>query len=402
MRIWFFNHYAQPPEKPGGTRHYDLSLCLKSLGCDVKIFSSSFHYTLLKEQLSNFKLFFESNFNGVDFILLRTISYKRNNFRRFLNILSYPISLVIYLLFSRSRIERPNIIIGSTVHPFSSLFGCIIAKIYKVPHVFEIRDLWPESFIDMGLWRRDSFISNFFYAIEKFTVKYSQGYIVLSPMTVNYLCNKYNIRDDKILVLPNGVNENFYNHLPSNLTVSSDDKFIIKYVGGIDSVHGLEFLIDIAFYLNNDYQIILVGDGKDKQRLVSKVKSLNINNVIFLPPIAKNCVPNELANSDLLFLSTADVYYGSENKLYEYMSAAKPIIVASNAEHNNPVHELGCGIVLDRNNALDSSVNLKKYISENYKEFNKIGLNGYNYVINNRTSSKLASKLFDFLSGVKL
>ncbi|EHD1699024.1 glycosyltransferase family 4 protein, partial [Vibrio vulnificus] len=305
-----------------------------------------------------------------------------------------------YLIFS--KIEKPDVIIGSTVHPFAAFFGCITAKFFKVPHVFEIRDLWPETFIDMNVWNRDSLISSFFYAVESFTVKRSSAFIVLSPMTTEYLVNRYEIQKEKVLLLPNGVNESFYNKKPSMCSSSVVGKITIKYVGGLDSVHGLDFLIDIAQFMSDDYNIVLVGDGKDKKRLVAKAESLRLKNVTFLEPVPKNEVPNVLSDSDLLFLSTADVFYGSENKLYEYMSSAKPIIVASNASHNNPVIDLDCGLVLNRDDIFNSSVRLKDYIAFNYNNFNEIGLRGRNYVIENRTIPMLSKQLLDFLNEIQI
>ena len=400
MKVWIFNHYAQPPQYPGGTRHFDLAKSLNFFGCDVTIFASSFHYTLLKELLPKFKLSSKETFDGVEFVLLKTSSYKKNGVRRLINIITYPISLFLYLL--SSSFVKPDIIIGSTVHPFASLFGCLVAKFFKIPHVFEIRDLWPETFIDMNVWRKSSFISSFFYAVEKFTVKHSSAYIVLSPMTTSYLISRYQIEQDSVLLLPNGVNESFYKRQKVVDGFNVVDKVTIKYVGGLDSVHGLDFLIDLAKYLPVNYDVVLVGDGKDKARLVSKAKTLNLHNVTFLPPVPKSEVPKVLSDSDLLFLCTADVFYGSENKLYEYMAAAKPIVVASNASHNNPVIDLGCGIVLDRNDVLESSINLKDFVSINHDRFSSIGLKGYDYVIENRTTTALSKKLLRFLQGICL
>jgi len=397
MKIWIFNHYAQPSMYPGGTRHFDFAKSLNKLGCKVTIFSSSFHYTLLKELLPKLKLSLHKKYDDVDFVLLRTVGYKRNGFFRFMNILSYPISLALHLI--TSKFEKPDFIIGSTVHPFAGLIGCLVSKVLNVPHVFEIRDLWPETFVDMNVWDKNSFISRFFYSIEAFTVKNSSLYIALSPLTIDYLVNKFDIEPSKVLVLPNGVNESFCMNNDSLVSSDLSDEITIKYVGGLDSVHGLDFLLEIANFLPENYRITLIGDGKDKKRLMARAQSLNLTNVTFLPPVPKRDVPNIIQSSDLLFLSTADVFYGSENKLYEYMSAAKPIIVASNASHNNPVIDLGCGVALDRNDASGSSVKLQSYVTDNFDDFKAIGSRGYDYVINNRTTSILSKKLFDFLQG---
>lgn len=399
MKVWIFNHYAQPPTYPGGTRHFDLAKSMNKSGLNVTIFSSSYHYTLLKELLPKWKLSSKKSIDGVDFVLLKTVGYKKNGISRLFNILTYPLSLIVHLIFT--RFDKPNVIIGSTVHPFAGLIGSIVSRFLKVPHVFEIRDLWPETFIDMSVWKKDSIISKLFYSIESYTVRNSNAFIVLSPMTIDYLVDKYNVDKSKILLLPNGVNDSFYDIKNSFHSLKSRGEISIKYVGGLDSVHGLDFLVDLAVLLPEGFNVILVGDGKDKDRLIAKTKLLGLKNVEFLPPVPKKDVPRVMNNSDLLFLSTADVFYGSENKLYEYMAVAKPIVVASNAEHNNPVIDIGCGVVLDRRDPTGSANKLIDYVHKNAGSFDNIGMLGHDYVIKNQTVTILSNKLMKFLQGVR-
>lgn len=399
MKVWIFNHYAQPPTYPGGTRHFDLAKSMNKSGFNVTIFSSSYHYTLLKELLPKWKLSSKKSIDGVDFVLLKTIGYKKNGIFRLFNILTYPLSLIVHLIFT--RFDKPNVIIGSTVHPFAGLIGSIVSRFLKVPHVFEIRDLWPETFIDMNVWKKNSILSRIFYSIESYTVRNSNAFIVLSPMTIDYLVDKYNVDKSKILLLPNGVNDSFYDIKNSFHSLKSRGDISIKYVGGLDSVHGLDFLIELAVLLPEGFNVTLVGDGKDKDRLIAKTKLLGLKNVEFLPPVPKKDVPRVMNNSDLLFLSTADVFYGSENKLYEYMAVAKPIVVASNAEHNNPVIDIGCGVVLDRRDPNGSANKLIDYVQKNAVRFNNIGMLGHDYVIKNQTVTILSNRLMKFLQGVR-
>lgn len=129
MNIWIFNHHAQGPEIPGGTRHYDLAKQLVSYGHNVTIFAAGFHYTLLKETVEydddGKKL---EDKDGVKFVWVKTYPYERNNIKRMINIVSYAWNL--NFLIPKLKLKKPDIIIGSTVHPFASLLASKFAKKY--------------------------------------------------------------------------------------------------------------------------------------------------------------------------------------------------------------------------------------------------------------------------------
>ena len=394
MNIWIFNHYAQGPTLPGGTRHYDLSKELMKQGHNITIFAAGFHYTLLKEQVDyknrDHKI---EDINGIKFIWVKTYPYIRNNWKRMINIISYAIKL--NFLIPKLNLDKPDMIIGSTVHPFAALIASKFAQKYDIPFIFEIRDLWPQTFIDMHLWKPNSLISRFFAFIEKTTVKRSSKIIVLSPLTIDYLQKKYAYPEKNILLLPNGINQNFI----QNAGQDFKEYINITYVGGIDKVHGLEFLVDLAKELQNEkIHFNLYGDGKNRSTLETRVREKRLTNVFFHGSIPKNEVPHVLQKANLLFVSTSNVLYGSENKLYEYMAAAKPIIAATSGEHNNPIKDIFCGVTLDRSNIEKSAHELSKFIKKNKDDFIKIGLNGQKYILEHRTIETLSKKLDDFLT----
>ncbi len=125
MKIWIFNHYANIPNYPGGTRHFDLARYLVSKGHQVTIFASSYHYLLLKElKIYPNTFYLEENINGINFVWIKTHPYKKNDLKRLLNMLSYAINT--YRI--RNDFDKSDIIIGSTVHPFAAYSASLIAK----------------------------------------------------------------------------------------------------------------------------------------------------------------------------------------------------------------------------------------------------------------------------------
>ena len=278
--------------------------------------------------------------------------------------------------------------------PFTPLVSAKFAKKYKIPFIFEIRDLWPQTFIDMGIWEKNSLLSRFFKFIETLSVKKSDKIIVLSPLTIKYLKKEYNYDEKKILLLPNGINEIFVKEVKQ----IEKEAVNITYAGGIDKVHGLEFLIKLAEKLKSENIIFnIYGDGKERDNLERLCKSLNLNNIIWHGSVKKTQVPEKLYEANLLFVSTSNVNYGSENKLYEYMACGKPIISAVSSLHNDPVGEIECGLSVDRNDLEKSSKLIKDFIKEGKDKFEILGKNGQNYVLENRLIKILADKLENFI-----
>lgn len=159
-------------------------------------------------------------------------------------------------------------------------------------------------------------------------------------------------------------------------------------------MHGLEFLIDLAFSLKNEaIEFNIYGDGKERKNLESMANEKNLTNVQFKGSVPKTKVPETLNKANLLFVSTSNVLYGSENKLYEYMATGKPIVVATTGEHNNPIRDIDCGVALDRENIDKASYDLINFIKNNKTNFENIGKNGQDYVKENRRMSILGKKL---------
>jgi len=120
MNLWIFNHYAITPDMPGGTRHYDLASELVHRGHKVTIFASSFHHGRYQEmKLAPNESWKVEDVDGIKFIWVKTFPYQRNNWRRVLNMVSYMLrawSIGRRLPKLASEIERPDVVIGSSVH----------------------------------------------------------------------------------------------------------------------------------------------------------------------------------------------------------------------------------------------------------------------------------------------
>jgi glycosyltransferase involved in cell wall biosynthesis len=396
MKIRFYNHYAITPEHPGGTRHYDLGLALQDRGHEVSVYASGFNYSTFKETQSYGSAgYVRENVNGLDWVWVKTHPYTNNNIHRSLNMLSYAKG--IYAL--RNKIDDdPDLIVGSTVHPFAAYAASRIARSKGIPFLFEIRDLWPQTMIDNGVWSERDPRALLFRRMEKSIVKHAAGVIALSPLTIDYLAERYAFPAEKIIVLPNGTRM-----VPAaQKECFAQEQMTLMYLGGIDSVHQLEDLFQAMALkpeIAKKVRVVMVGDGKERQELTRLARDLGLENVEWRGAVAKSAVPGLLEEADVLYLSTSKVLYGSENKLSEYMMAGRPIVTYTPALHNNPIEAIGCGMSAEYGNVGNLATTIAGMSEKKKEEMNLMGRKGQDYATNNLSWGPLSGQLMDFVSG---
>ncbi|MEA3228651.1 MAG: glycosyltransferase family 4 protein [Campylobacterota bacterium] len=398
MNIWIFNHHALTPDMGGGTRHYDFSKELVKKGHKVTIFASSFHYSRhqeLKEYSGEY--FLHENTNGIDFIWLKTRPYKDSGIGRVINMLDYMKKVQKVALTCK---ENPDIIIGSSVHLFAVYAAYKVAKKLRVPFIMEVRDIWPQTLIDMGISKWHPFVL-FLGVLEKLLYKKADKIITNLPFAYKHI-EKFGVKRENIVWISNGVDLSAF----ENLTTKKTETFLVTYTGSIAQANVLDSLFEVAKRLKNidTIKFKLYGDGAYFQKYQKYIQDNKLENIELMGLVSKNDIPQILVNSDVLYLGLKDspLYrYGiSLNKIFDYLASNRPIIFASNAR-NNPVQDSKSGITIKPENADE----LEKAIIELYsmrEEDRKSRFNnGFEYVKNNFSVQFLTNKLENLINGLQ-
>lgn len=391
-----------PPYLPGGTRHFDLSKELVNKGFDVTIFASSFHY----QKLNDFKTykkgdyFQEEKIDGVKFVWFKTSNYKKNNWKRFVNMLSFTKQFKKYV--KKEKYEKPSTIIGSSVHLIAVYGAYKASKKLKSRFFMEVRDLWPQTLIDMGMSKLHPVIIMFFF-LEEFLYKKAEKIITLLPKSGDYIKNT-GIDCSKIYWLPNGVDLSRYNLTKIKNYKREDKNFTIVYTGVIGKANRLDLAVEASQILKdkniNDIKFKIVGEGQEKERLVDLVKSKKLENIKFVGSVPKEEISEILNNADALFFALDDspvFKYGiSSNKLFDYLASKKPIIFSCKAG-NDPVKESGAGISIPPNQpdlVVDAILKMKSLPQD---KLEKMANSGYDYVCKNHGMSVLGDNFEQIL-----
>jgi glycosyltransferase involved in cell wall biosynthesis len=417
MNIWIFNHYAITPAYPGGTRHFELGRSLAARGHRVALFASNFiHMNFNHVPLDNGKDYKIEEFENLRFIWVKTRAYRRNNLDRFRNMLDYSggIRRVSRELEGAGVLEKPDIIIGSTVHPFAAQAASKMAVRRRVPFIYEIRDLWPQSFIDMGIWSPGGWQSRLFRNIEARTVGRADRIIALSPRTAAYLGEAYKYPSGDIAYIPNGVytgedraeiagTAGAGGTLEALRRIKADGRFLVLFSGSLIATNKLDTIIEAAERLKNSADriaVALIGKGQEEDRYRVLIEKKKLENITIHPPVKKEQVAAMLREADTLILNQGNVQWGSSNKLYDYMASGRPIISGVHAKHNDIVSEIGGGQSVPPENpeALADAVSRMEQMNAGERE--EMGRRNMEYVKKHHDWEVLSQRLLELVENL--
>lgn len=389
MRIWYVNHYASTPDQPT-TGAYFLMDALARRGHDITIFASGFNYYRRKELRLQGKFLTRKEACGaLAFQWIRTIPTSGRAATRMLNMLSF--AFVTLLVGACSR-EKPDVVIGTCPHPFAGFAAWLLAKRHGAKFVYEIRDIWPESLTESGMLSPKSPIARVLLATQRLLYRQSAMVTSVLPHVDRYL-ESTGVAYRKFLWLPNGFTiDRAQLPAPSG---GGQGVFRVMYLGGHSKYQGIDTILDAAQLLAKraEIQIILVGDGSEKPRLVARAKDMGVR-VEFRDAVPRSEVMNTALTADGFIYHLRPfplLRFGlSPNKLCDYMLAGRPVVFAGQAG-NDPVAECGCGISVppDSPQAMaDAIVKLYEMPAEARRE---MGARGQAYAVEHFDAEKLAA-----------
>jgi len=340
VNIWIVNHYAIPPTQTGGTRHYSLARALIARGHDVTIVASNYTYMGGATLPATGK---REVIEGVPFLWLPTPPYESSgSVKRMLNNLVFARRLL--QLAPGQELPRPDVIVGSSPHLLAAWGAQRVARRLRVPFVLEIRDVWPQSILDLGRIPAWHPVVLFFGAIEKYLYRHADRIVSLLPAVEEHVVARGG-RPGSVTWLPNGIDLAMLPQLPAPLT---EGQFRLYYAGSHGVANDLDTLLDAAAALRDMPEISfhLIGDGPEKPRLVQRARDEGLDRVSFEAPVPKAEVYARLADANAFALPVKglDLYrHGiSPNKVFDYLALGRPTVIASSSA-NNPIAEAEAG-----------------------------------------------------------
>ncbi|MCH8034641.1 MAG: glycosyltransferase family 4 protein [Bacteroidetes bacterium] len=400
MKILLITEYFPPEIGAGSTRAYEHSSQWVKNGHDVTVITGFPDYPdgIIPQKYKGYKFLIE-DIEGIR--VIRTYTFPAPNkrfFRRVISFISFMISSIVQGTIASKKQE----ILIATSPPFLvGVSGYIISKFKNIPFVFEVRDLWPESAIQLGELK-NKFVIKFLKKIELYLYHSAKLIVPVAESTINVLL-KMGIEENKITVIKNGVDFGTIRQPLSN-KFENTDKFVVTYIGTIGLSHALDKVVESAELLKNEDSILfqIIGEGAEKENLNKLIGKLGLYNVKLINKIEREQLTEYYSNADILLvtLRKLDIFKKViPSKLFEIMAFEKPILISVDGEARIIVEKAKAGLFVHPENPedlRDKIVYLKNHPSL-LKEFGK---NGRIFVEENFDRSKLAQKYELLLSSI--
>jgi glycosyltransferase involved in cell wall biosynthesis len=335
LRIAYVCHYFAPEPAAPAARVYELSRAWVRAGHQVTVVTAFPNHPTGEIPLAyRGKLAATEWLHGIR--VLRNWLYavpNRGVGKRGLNHLSFMATSV---LLGVPRLGPVDMVLASSPTLFSAVSAWIMARLRRVPFVLEVRDLWPEAFVEMGVMR-DGPAFRALVRLARFLYRRAARVVVVTEGFADRLAAQ-GVPRAKLAVIPNGADVDLFSPMSNGhatrAALGLDGQFVVAYVGSHGLSHGLGAVLDAA--ARQPYvTYLLVGDGADRDRLVAERDRRGLANVRMIPSLPKGNVPGLYAAADVCLVPLRDIPIFETfvpSKLFEALAAGCPVVGAVRGE----------------------------------------------------------------------
>lgn len=219
-----------------------------------------------------------------------------------------------------------DIIFATTPQLLVGFLGAISARLTARPFILDIRDLWPDVMLEMGILSHRSIVYKTLKRIESFTYGQAKKITVNSPAFIDYVteyCGK------KPFLVTNGLDNLFFETLGQVEEPPKDPPYVITYAGNIGAAQDLMPVLRVAGSFKGKLVFRLIGNGSDKERLVSYAEEKGLDNVAFIPPLPREYLIKYYAGSHAFLVHLKNIPMFSKtipSKIFEYVATGKPVV----------------------------------------------------------------------------
>lgn len=400
MHYWI-NQFAAAPDIPGGTRHFEFAQRLGQIGVPIEVVAADVNlatrrYTRRDSARDRRRI--REDIDGVPFCWLHTLTYESNDWRRSVGMLRFAQSVFSYL--RTVPVDPDTVFLGSTPTLFAALAAERAARLRGVRFVLEVRDLWPESLVEMT--GREGATARILRRIADYLYRRADRIIVFTERNRDAIRAR-GVPDERFAYVPNSVDlERFAVDAPARLDVP-DDAIVAVYAGAHGPANDLDTALEAAERLRGQspVHLLLVGDGTEKQRLRASAAERGLDNVTFLDPVPKQQIPALFSRCHIGLLTLKDLplfrYGVSPNKLFDYLAAGLPVVTNVGGDCAHIVTEAGAGFVAEPGSAEALAGALERAARANPDERRRLGAAGRAYVGEHYSRDKLVHRLAEVL-----
>ena len=421
MHILLVHQAFTALDEPGGTRHHELARYLAGRGHSVTIIASPVSYLTGSPSPFGRGVRGEGAGGEGDIKVIRSYTYRALH-KSFVHRAFSFISFMVSSFFAGLRVKQVDLVWGTSPPIFQGVTAWMLARLKGVPFLFEVRDLWPTFAIAVGVLKNPLLIGMSLW-LERFLYRHADRIMVNSPGYVAHVTER---GGRQVKLVPNGADPDMFDPAGQGADFRSanhlEDKFVILYAGAHGMSNDLGVVLDAAKILDDltvtlpptpidggkrggskvTVIFLFLGDGKEKPALQKQAAAMKLDNVLFLPPVAKTSMSAALAGADagLAILKPIAEYKTTyPNKVFDYMAAGKPVILAIDGVIREVVEAAGCGIFAQPGDPAALAQAVQSLAADRVRS-RQMGMNGRKYLEEHFDRSALAARLVDIMENM--
>ena len=366
MKILLINQAFVSPDEPGHTRHFEMAQFLRSHGHELVIVASDLNYQTGKKTIERKGLFAEQVIEGVR--VMRAYIYPALHRSYFWRIISF-FSFMFSSAWTALQVRDVDLVMGTTPPIFQAVSAWVVALMRRKPFLLEVRDLWPEFGVSMGVLTNPVLIALGRW-LEKFLYARATHILVNSPAYKAYMIGK-GVPEKKITYIAYGTDVDMFNPQVDGSSIRAElgleNRFVVLYAGALGQANDIDTILraaqrlsshtpalaggargehrekeffsessvdSVAKQIDSDaadrIRFVLFGDGKERPRLQSEAERMKLTNVIFAGVRAKRDMPLVIAAADVCLAILQDIPMFRTtypNKVFDYMAAGRATVL---------------------------------------------------------------------------
>ena len=351
MNVLLIHQAFVSGREAGGMRHYEFGLRLAARGDRLTVITGRVNYLTGRSVGDGMRRPpLREDVDGLKVLRVYTPAVLHRGFAR---------RVLAFLVFATTstwaglRSGPIDLVMGTTPPIFQALSAWIVARVRRRPFLLEVRDLWPEFAVGMGVLKNPVLI-RLARTIEQFLYRHSDHILVNSPAYRDYLVAR-GVPSGRISLIPNGADVAMFDPDADGASVRDRFglrlRFLVVYAGAIGMANCLGTVLKAADLLRgqDDVHFLLVGDGKERTNLEREACRLGLRNVTFAGPVSKDRMPEVLAAADACLATLMNIPMFTTtypNKVFDYMAAGRPTLLAIDGVIRAVVEEAGGGLFI--------------------------------------------------------
>ena len=398
MHILIIHQAFASINEPGGTRHYELARYLVSRGHKVTVVASTVSYITGSASLNE-----SADRNVENITIMRAPVYSAHH-KSFIHRMLAFFSFMLSSFWIGMGVKNVDVIWGTSPPIFQGVTAWMLARLKGAKFLFEVRDLWPQFAIAVGVLRNRWLILASEW-LERTLYRAADQVVVNSPGYVDHVRGR---GAKRVELIPNGADPSMFDPADDGAAFRRihhlDQKFVAMYAGAFGLSNDLGVVLEAARLLEDtpEVEVALLGDGKEKAALMARAAEMNLHNVTFLPFVPKSEMAEALAAADacIAILKPLEEYKRTyPNKVFDYMAAGRPVALAIDGVIREVVESAKCGLFAAPGDPSALAGALRE-LAGDHSRSRAMGLRGRGYLEEHFSRETMAENLLTMLEAM--